>query len=144
MATVRTKTDLASYENGVPPLEAGDRLSRPEFERRYGAMQTDKKAELLDGVVYIPSPVRVHRHGQPHARLLAWLVLYEAATSDVIVADNASTRLDLDNEPHSPTRSSFWKPPRAVRPESHPTTMSRVHLNWWPRSPRAASATTSM
>ncbi len=31
--------------------------------------------------------------------MLAWLVLYEAGTTDVYVGDNASTRLDLDNEP---------------------------------------------
>ena len=99
VATVSTQSNLLGYENGVPPLEAGDRLTRAEFERRYLAMPEGKKAELLEGVVYMPSPVRLRRHGQPHAHLLAWLVLYEAATSHVVVADNASTRLDLDNEP---------------------------------------------
>jgi Uma2 family endonuclease len=91
--------NLLGYENGIPPLEAGDRLTRAEFERRYLAMPELKKAELLEGVVYMPSPVRLRRHGQPHARVLAWLIHYEAATSDVAAADNASTRLDLDNEP---------------------------------------------
>jgi Uma2 family endonuclease len=99
VATVSSQLDLFGCENGVPTLEAGDRLSRVEFERRYSAMPEVKKAELLEGVVYMPSPVRLRRHGQPHARLLGWLVLYEAATSHVVVADNASTRLDLDNEP---------------------------------------------
>jgi hypothetical protein len=99
VATVSARSNLLGYENGIPPLEAGDRLTRAEFERRYHAMPEVKKAELLEGVVYIPSPVRVRRHGQPHAHLLAWLVLYKASTSDVVVADNASTRLDLDNEP---------------------------------------------
>jgi Uma2 family endonuclease len=96
---VSTQSNLLAYENGIPPMEAGDRLSRAEFERRYQAMPEVKKAELLEGVVYMPSPVRLRRHGQPHAHLLAWLVLYESATSDVVVADNSSTRLDLDNEP---------------------------------------------
>jgi Uma2 family endonuclease len=99
MATVTPEAKFAGCENGLPPLEPGDRLSRAEFERRYDAMPRGRKAELLEGVVYLPSPVRVRRHGRPHAHLLAWLVLYEAATADVIVADNASTRLDLDNEP---------------------------------------------
>jgi hypothetical protein len=40
----------------IPPLRNGDRLSRAEFERRYDAMPHLKKAELIEGVVYIPSP----------------------------------------------------------------------------------------
>jgi hypothetical protein len=52
----------------VPPLEPGDRLTRDEFERRYAAMPELKKAELIEGVVYMPSPVRVRRHGGPHAK----------------------------------------------------------------------------
>ena len=45
--------------SAVPPLEPGDRLTRDEFERRYQAMPALGKAELIEGVVYMPSPVRV-------------------------------------------------------------------------------------
>ena len=83
----------------IPPLENGDRLSREEFERRYDAMPGLSKAELIEGVVYLPSPVRLRQHGRPHAHLVHWLVSYEDATEGVIVADNASVRLDLANEP---------------------------------------------
>ena len=48
----------------VPVLEPGDRLTRDEFERRYQAMPHCKKAELLHGVVYTPSPVRIDGHGE--------------------------------------------------------------------------------
>ena len=41
----------------IPSLENGDRLTRAEFERRYEAMPNLKKAELIEGVVYMPSPV---------------------------------------------------------------------------------------
>lgn len=58
-----------------------------------------RKAELIEGVVYMPSPVRVRRHGRPHARIITWLGHYEARTPGVEVADNATARLDLDNEP---------------------------------------------
>jgi len=85
--------------HAVPPLEPGDRLSREEFERRYSAARGVKKAELIEGVVYMPSPVRVDRHGQPHYRLIRWIGLYEAATPGLIGADNATVRLDLTNEP---------------------------------------------
>ena len=53
----------------IPLLENGDRLTRPEFERRYAAMPQVKKAELIEGIVYMPSPVRVRQHGRPHAHI---------------------------------------------------------------------------
>jgi Uma2 family endonuclease len=83
----------------VPVLEPGDRLTREEFERRYAAMPGLKKAELIEGVVYMPSPVRARRHGNPHAKIITWLGNYEAKSPGVEVADNATARLDLDNEP---------------------------------------------
>lgn len=49
----------------------------------------------------MPSPVRVRRHGGPHARLITWLGHYEAQTPGVEVAGNATARLDLDNEPQA-------------------------------------------
>ena len=81
------------------PLENGDRLSRAEFERRYTARPDLKKAELIEGVVYMPSPVRAISHAEPHAAILGWLVTYCASTPGVRAADNATVRLDLDNEP---------------------------------------------
>jgi Uma2 family endonuclease len=82
----------------VPILESGDRLTRAEFERRYEATPENFKAELIEGVVYVASPVRAF-HGVPHADLITWLGVYRAATPGVSTADNTTTRLDLDNEP---------------------------------------------
>jgi Uma2 family endonuclease len=91
---------MTAPTNGlIPPLKNGDRLTREEFERRYDAMPQLKKAELIEGVVYMPSPVRLRRHGSPHARLVGWLVYYEAATPGVLAADNATARLDMESEP---------------------------------------------
>jgi Uma2 family endonuclease len=81
------------------PLEPGDRLTREEFERRYDAMPHLKKAELIEGVVYMPSPVRHQRHSRPHFRLIGWLAAYEAATPGVEGGDNGTARLDVLNEP---------------------------------------------
>jgi Uma2 family endonuclease len=89
----------APVNGAIPPLEPGDRLTRAEFERRYEAMPHVKKAELIEGEVYMPSPVRYRGHGHPHRRLGVWLGNYEAETPGVEGADNASIRLDLDNEP---------------------------------------------
>jgi len=80
-------------------LENGDTLTRAEFERRYEAMPHLKKAELIEGVVYVPSPVRHRYHGHQHAHLINWLGHYEAHTPGVEVSDNVTVRLDLDNEP---------------------------------------------
>jgi hypothetical protein len=62
------------------PLEPGDRLTRLEFERRYEAMPHLRKAELIDGVVYVPSRVRHEGHGRQHSALNCWLVVYTAST----------------------------------------------------------------
>jgi Uma2 family endonuclease len=90
---------LATPITDYPPLENGDRLTRQEFERRYTAMAHIKKAELIEGVVYVASPVRANRHGSPHAQIIGWLFVYKAATPGVYLADNTTVRLDADNEP---------------------------------------------
>jgi hypothetical protein len=83
----------------LAPLETGDHLTREEFERRYDAMPHLKKAELIEGVVYMPSPVRVRARGSPHADFMTWLGTYRARTPGVLVADNSSVRLDLESMP---------------------------------------------
>jgi len=83
----------------IPPLENGDMLSRSEFERRYTAMPHLKKAELIEGIVYMASPLRFEPHAEPHANLIIWLGTYKIATPGVRLGDNPTVRLDLDNEP---------------------------------------------
>ncbi|MFL5804934.1 MAG: Uma2 family endonuclease [Roseiflexaceae bacterium] len=83
----------------IPPLTSGDRLSRREFERRYEAMPEHFKAELIEGVVYVASPVRYASHGKPHTYIITWLGTYCATTPGVEVADNATVRMDPFNEP---------------------------------------------
>lgn len=96
-----TVTDQGTAEtrSAVLPLENGDRLSLHEFERRYEAMPHLKKAELIEGVVYVPAALRYRRHGKPHSQIITWLGVYEAATPGVEAADNTTVRLDLDNDP---------------------------------------------
>ena len=87
-------------QRGIPPLVAGDRLTRFEFERRYLAMPDINKAELIEGIVYMPSPVRLTRHGQQHLFLAGWLSYYLSKTPGLKHAgDNVTVRLDEDNEP---------------------------------------------
>jgi hypothetical protein len=98
-STLKTAEPAGPVTPEIPPLENGDRLTRAEFERRYDAMPRLKKAELIEGVVYMPSPVRFHRHSNPHFNLIGWLAQYSAATPGVAGGDNGSVRLDLDNMP---------------------------------------------
>ena len=83
----------------TPPLESGDRLTRAEFEQRYTLHPELKKAELIEGVVYVASPVKVQTHGEPHSHINGWLMVYCAATQGVRLADNSTYLLDNDNEP---------------------------------------------
>jgi hypothetical protein len=83
----------------VPPLANGDHLDRVEFERRYNAMPQVNKAELIEGVVFMPSPVTHDNHGRQHGRVLWWLGSYLLHTPGVDVSNSATVRLDMDNEP---------------------------------------------
>lgn len=82
-----------------PPLESGDRLKRDEFERRYANDPNVKKAELIEGVVYVASPLRFYSHANPHAIIMGWLSTYWFATPGTLLADNPTLRLDGSNEP---------------------------------------------
>jgi Uma2 family endonuclease len=82
----------------VPPLQNGDRLTRDEFERRYKATPQKFKAELIEGVVYVASPVSAH-HSDPHFDLIGMLSAYRFATPGIVGGDNGTVRLDIDNEP---------------------------------------------
>jgi hypothetical protein len=131
-------TSKPSSSDIIPFLEPGDRLSRDEFERRYSAMPNVKKAELIEGVVFMPSPVRLKAHAKPHSHLITWLGYYDAYTPCATVADNGTARLDLDNEPQ-PDAMLFLE--SAKRP-SATTITSKGHRNWSPKCRAAARAST--
>ncbi len=82
-----------------PPLEAGDRLSAAEFMRRYEAEPEREDAQLIEGVVYLGSPLSAGLHGRPHMSVNHLLCSYAARTPGLIVSDNSTTMLDADNVP---------------------------------------------
>ena len=88
-----------THNQTIPPLENGDRLTMAEFERRYERMPELKKAELVEGIVYMASPLRITQHGEPHSWIIGWLMVYKASTPGVQLGDNCTVRLDADNEP---------------------------------------------
>lgn len=102
MATVESDVVFSStpvVAEEFPELCAGDRLTRAEFERRYSAMLHVKKAELIEGVVYMPSPVSQKKHSRPQMLVLGLFANYMAATPGTDAGVNATVRLDLANEP---------------------------------------------
>ncbi|MBK8037167.1 MAG: Uma2 family endonuclease [Verrucomicrobiaceae bacterium] len=101
-ATIRPPREdfvlIPRSKGGVPALEQGDRLSRQEFHRRYESMTNVKKAELIEGVVNMPSPAKLKKHGKPQIAMAGWLVNYAAQHPKTEAADNATVMLDFDNE----------------------------------------------
>ncbi|MEB3283639.1 MAG: Uma2 family endonuclease [Lyngbya sp.] len=89
----------SSVDKKVPPLENGDRLSRPEFERRYTATPDRRKMELIEGVVYVASPLHFEQHAEPHSDLIGLLWTYRRGTPGIRLGIEPTIRLDLDNAP---------------------------------------------
>lgn len=81
----------------VPPLAAGDKLTRDEFIRRWEMHPEIKFAELIDGVVYMPSPVSTE-HGDMDSDVGGWLSVYKAWTRGTASGRNSTTFL-LDDSP---------------------------------------------
>jgi Uma2 family endonuclease len=101
MATVESCVPQAANLTAlarIPRLCAGDRMTRAEFERRYSAMPAVKKAELVEGVVHMPSPISAS-HAAPHFDLITFLGIYRVATPGVLGKDSGTIRLDRENEP---------------------------------------------
>ncbi len=78
-------------------LHSGDRLTRCEFHRRYLASPWIKRAELVEGVVYVSSPVSA-RHAEPHGWIVGWLFAFQSKHPDLRLHDNVTVFLDADNE----------------------------------------------
>lgn len=76
----------------VPPLENGDQLSREEFERRWELHPEIKKAELIDGMVFLEVTVS-RRHGKPHVVVTTWAGVYAARTPSCEALADTTVRL---------------------------------------------------
>ncbi|MCC7421312.1 MAG: Uma2 family endonuclease [Planctomycetaceae bacterium] len=85
-------------ESSIPPLESGDRLSMGEFLRRYEAMPEVNKAELIEGIIWLPFSVRVE-HGSTQAAVGGLLWKYQIMTSGLEAGVHATIELDECNCP---------------------------------------------
>jgi Uma2 family endonuclease len=89
---------MSIVEEAVPPLVPGDFLSRDEFLRRWEAMPRVKRAELIGGVVYVPSPVSIP-HGDTENDVGTWLGTYKAVTPGCAASNNATWLMEEDEAP---------------------------------------------
>lgn len=79
-------------------MHNGDRMTQPEFHRIYEQMPENFRAELIGGIVYVASPVKIP-HGTNHFPLGTLFFLYKCATPGVEVADNTTVILGEAGEP---------------------------------------------
>lgn len=100
MSPSATLSQAGRQDNEPPePLENGAHLSAAEFLRRYEGMPEVRKAELVNGIVYMASPVRHDRHGKPDSLIQTWLGTYAIATPGVESSTNTTIRLGVDDVP---------------------------------------------
>ncbi len=98
-ATVEQPFRRAKVLLDPPPLASGDHLAAAEFLRRFKAMEEVKKAELVNGVVIMASPVRIDQHGEPDSMAQGFLFNYSVATPYTRSATNTTVRLGPDDVP---------------------------------------------
>ena len=89
---------MATTAETLPPLESGDRLTREEFHRRYCARPDIRKAELIEGVVYVASPARFGVHDEPQSMMVMWTGVYAASAPGVRAGVQATIRFGEKNE----------------------------------------------
>jgi hypothetical protein len=132
-AVVNVRPERQLPAGVTPLLEAGDRLSRDEFESRYERMPHLKKAELIEGIVYMPSPVRASKHAEPYScPRPGWEFTLKPRGP---CFDNSTLRLDRQRA----AADLVLLKGRRWRPGSHPPTITskRAELVVERRSSRA-------
>jgi Uma2 family endonuclease len=80
---------MPSSVHPTPALVTGNRMSLEEFLSRWEELPELKNAELIDGVVNVPSPVS-YRHGALDNLVALWLGYYASATPGSDCAGNAT------------------------------------------------------
>lgn len=88
-----------SRKPAVLPLENGEHLSVVDFLIRYEAAKDLKKCQLIEGTVYMPSPVRADAHAEPDSLVQGWLFSYAIRHPGVKTYPNATLLLDQENAP---------------------------------------------
>ena len=113
MASVIPTSIISEPPDALPlramePLENGERLDQPTFHARYEAMPDGTRAELINGIVYMMSPLK-RPHGRFQSLLNTWLGHYEAHTPGAEAA-SPQTLILTDEDEVEPDLMLLWKP----------------------------------
>lgn len=79
-------------------LHSGDRLTRQEFHEIYRRTPESFRAELIEGVVYVASPVGLE-HGKNDSLIISAFTIYAVDTPGVEPANNTTVFLGDESEP---------------------------------------------
>jgi hypothetical protein len=93
----RIMSEHTSVADPPRTLVEGQHLDQPTFHALYEMMPPGTRAELINGVVFMPSPVGP-AHGRAHVPVIVWLDYYAENTPGVEVLDNTTTILGLRSE----------------------------------------------
>ena len=96
--SITDRQTVTSPAAEVQELHNGDHMTQVEFHRIYSTMPEDVKAELIGGIVYMASPLKI-RHGSYHVVLASVLFAYESATTGTETGDNTTVIMDDESEP---------------------------------------------
>jgi Uma2 family endonuclease len=83
----------------APELENGAVMTQPEFHRAYSGCEGLARVELVEGIVYMPSPIKIEQHSRQQKLALRWLVAYEELHEGVEAMGPGTVILDSQNEP---------------------------------------------
>ncbi|HZK79476.1 MAG TPA: Uma2 family endonuclease [Humisphaera sp.] len=93
-----TQRPISSPSDEPLELHNGDRMTQEEFHRAYERTPENFKAELIGGIVYVASPLKL-THGKNHPPLSTIFFVYEGDTPGVECGDNTTVLLGGDAEP---------------------------------------------
>src|SRR5262245_23314478 len=85
-------------DEGLPPLENGERLDQKAFHERYEAMPEDTRAELIGGIVYIHHRTTLE-HGRFRGRVTCLIGEYQDATPVAEAYPGVTVILGPESEP---------------------------------------------
>ena len=130
MATVESgivASEVPAIVCEIPELCTGDRLTRADFERRYSAMRHVKKAELIEGVVHMPSPVSRKKHSILRASLLSG---WETTSSQLPAPILATTAPSASIGKTSRSRTPCFASCRSAAANLGTTTITSAGASW--------------
>lgn len=96
--SIATESKVPQSRAAIPRLEPGDKLDQATFHERYEAMPGGTRAELIGGIVHMPSPMKMP-HGKHQHRVSWWLSEYEYYTPGVTGGAGATAILGDEDEP---------------------------------------------